>query len=282
MPSSPSPPPGSWLKVPIRTEIGTISLAGALKDGSCIQPESMRTLGNFALIFILSGQIAYSDANGIRQSVAPGDAILVFPDLAHAYGPAAENIWEQIYIVFNGPQFELLADAGILSATPPLWRLGSVEYWQHRLEELFRETPLRHGSDATRTIGRFVNLLTDMAATHAEAQQTPQDTWLSESMRLLSEPGPNGWLTPQQTAQRVGLSYENFRKLFAKRAGESPGSFHKRRRIEHACAMIYQGSRPFKELADEHGFCDVFHFSKAFTQVMGESPSDYRKRVKGS
>jgi AraC-like DNA-binding protein len=36
-----------------------------------------------------------------------------------------------------------------------------------------------------------------------------------------------------------------------------------------------------KQIADDLGFCDVFHFSKAFKQVVGTTPSDYRRRVSG-
>lgn len=272
---------GSWLKAPIRSKIGTLSLVGALQDTRGINPKSMRVLGSYALIFIRSGKGRYRDAHGQDLAFQAGDAILVFPDLAHAYGPQPGGRWEQIYTVFHGPQFELLQEAGILSPDNPLWRLGPVAHWQHRLEEIFWGDAPRSEAEAARTLGRFSSLITDMAATQAEARRSPREAWLGESMHLLAEPSAHGWLSPQEAAQRVGLSYENFRKLFAKHVGESPGAFQKRRRIEHACAMIYQSSRSFKDLADEHGFCDVFHFSKAFTQVMGESPSAYRKRVNG-
>ncbi|MBD5777900.1 helix-turn-helix domain-containing protein [Pelagicoccus sp. NFK12] len=282
MPQSTSVRYGSWLKAPVRSQLGTISLVGSIKDTRGINPQSMRILGSYALILIRSGKGRYQDANGRDLSFKAGDAILVFPDLPHAYGPNASRKWEQIYTVFNGPQFELLQGAGILNPANPIWSLGAVDHWQHRLEEIFQVSPPQGELSSARTLGRFSALLSDMAATQAETKLSPGDAWLGESMHLLAEPSSQGWLTPQEAAQRVGLSYENFRKLFAKRVGESPGAFQKRRRIEHACAMIYQSSRSLKDLADEHGFCDVFHFSKVFSQVMGESPSAYRKRVNGS
>jgi AraC-like DNA-binding protein len=78
------------------------------------------------------------------------------------------------------------------------------------------------------------------------------------------------------------MSYENFRKKFSQHVGESPGHFQKRRRIEHACAAIYQGTHSFKALADELGFCDVFHFSKTFRQVVGETPKEFRAKAQGT
>ena len=82
-------------------------------------------------------------------------------------------------------------------------------------------------------------------------------------------------------ARKIGLSYENFRKRFAQLTGESPGRYQKRRRLEWGCAAIYHGELSLKQIADELGFCDVFHFSKAFKQQNGLAPSEYRKRVRG-
>ena len=55
----------------------------------------------------------------------------------------------------------------------------------------------------------------------------------------------------------------------------------KRRRREWACASISHGETSLKQIADTLGFCDVFHFSKAFKAEIGFTPSDYRRRVRG-
>lgn len=281
MPNSNNITYGSWIKAPIHSKLGTITLAGALLDIPGINTNSMRVLGSYAIVFIRSGNGFYSDSNGTQCRFSAGDVITISPELAHAYGPQDSTPWEQIYVVFNGPQFDLLMQSGVLSETKPVWHLQPVEYWQRRIEETLPIGSQATQSESIRTIGRFTQLLTDMAATDSEAKRLPYQEWFSQSINLLSEPSKDGWLRPQEVAQRVGLNYENFRKLFTKHAQESPGQFQKRRRIEHASAAIYQRSQTLQELADEHGFCDVFHFSKVFSQVMGESPSEYRKRVTG-
>ena len=121
-----------------------------------------------------------------------------------------------------------------------------------------------------------------MIATDEESsQRSGGERWLEKSLRLLGDRSASGWLTPSEVARQVGLSYENFRKRFAQLSGESPGHYQKRRRLEWACAAIYHGEHSFKQIADELGFCDVFHFSKAFKQEIGLTPSDYRLRVRG-
>lgn len=281
MPTNPTLRNNPWLKSPFRTAAGTLKLAGSLEDVPGIDPASMRVLGSYALVLMVDADGYFVDGNGHSQALKPADAVLIFPDIPHAYGPGPGSSWHQIYVVFEGMLFDDLRAAGILSPTNPVWHLEPLDYWVRRLEEVFQPVRPQSKTTALRALGRFVHLLTDMAATHAEAKRPPEQVWVEESMHLLAEPTHDGWLSPQAVATTVGLSYESFRKQFARHTGDSPARFRKRRRIEHACAAIYQGSRSFKELAEELGFCDEFHFSRAFRQVIGESPSAFRRRIRG-
>ena len=181
MASSPPIHYGSWLKSPLRSTIGSILLVGALKGVKGIDPESMRTLGNYALIFIQSGQGNYADANGIKRRFKPGDTLLIFPEFAHSYGPDKGSDWEQIYIVFNGPQFELLRHSNLLTPSNPIWHLEPIEYWRRRLEAVVPHSSLQNNTDALRAIGRFISLLTDMSATNSEANRNSDDCLLYTS-----------------------------------------------------------------------------------------------------
>ncbi|MBK8857973.1 MAG: helix-turn-helix transcriptional regulator [Opitutaceae bacterium] len=271
-----------WLESPLRTGAGELQLAGVLQNVHGLDPKAMRVLGSYSLIYMVNVDGYYCDSNGGRADLRTGDLVVIFPELAHAYGPKKGQTWTQIYVVFNGPQFDFLRSRGILDPARPVWHLEPVDYWSRRLEEVVAGDARHTEAAAMRAMGRFLHLVCDMAAADAEARLRPErDEWFDESQRLLGNPNGRTWLTPQQVAREVGLNYDNFRKQFALRLGLSPGQFQKRKRIDRACAAIYQGSHGFKELAEELEFCDVFHFSKAFKQVMGMTPSDFRKKAHG-
>lgn len=273
-----------WLESPLRTKAGRLDLAGLLRNISGLDPGAMRILGSYALILMVEGKGYYCDARGTKAELQAGDVVLVFPELAHAYGPQPEADWTQIYFVFQGPQFDLWRRHHLISVERPILRLGAADYWQQRLREVVpadvREVGRSGG--ALRSFGRFLDVLAEMIAAGNEAEKEPdRDAWLEKSLRLLGQRSAKGWLAPQVVARDVGLSYENFRKRFVQQTSESPGAYQKRRRLEWACAAIYQGQHTMKQIADELGFCDVFHFSKAFKQVIGTTPSEYRRRVSG-
>lgn len=271
------------LKSPLRTDIGTIELAGILRDVEGINPTRMRVLKRFAFILMVEGRGYYQDARGTKLSLEPGDLVVVFPELPHAYGPEKDGGWLQLYFVVSGPQFDLWHARNLLSEERPVLKLGSAAYWKQRLSDSVKGESLHTASGSLRAMGRFIQVITEILAADNEGRVRPgRDDWLEKSLHLLGDRSSGGWPSPQEVARQIGLNYENFRKRFARVMGESPGHYQKRRRLEWASAAIYQGEQSLKQIADELGFCDVFHFSKAFKQEVGLTPSDYRKRVRGA
>jgi AraC-like DNA-binding protein len=281
MPVSPRSPSQSWLESPLQTEIGELQLAGVLQNAPGIDPRSMRVLGSYALVLIVAGKGYYRDARGTRCDLVPGDTVVVFPDVPHAYGPAGTEGWTQVYFVFAGPQFDLWRRRGVLRPEHPVLRVGAAPYWRERLAHVLEGDPQGRRGGGLRALGRFVEIVAELIAADEEARSPGRDRWLERSLMLLGHRTAQGWFAPQEVAREVGLTYESFRKRFVQLSGESPGQYQRRRRLDWARAAIYQGDRSMKQIADELGFCDVFHFSKAFKQVVGTTPSEYRRRVRG-
>ncbi|GAB5561243.1 MAG: hypothetical protein SynsKO_28900 [Synoicihabitans sp.] len=223
----------------------------------------------------------YVDDLGNSEELKSGDVVWIHPGNTHAYGPRSGQAWTQIYLILDGTQWEHWVEEGVWDINRPVSHAAPVDYWRGRFHDAFSAEDGSDPATAMRTMGVVHRLIFDLLAAREEGQRDRGEAWLRESQQLLGERGAPEDLSPHVVAQKVGMSYESFRKKFAERLGESPGHFQKRRRIEHACASIYQGTHSFKELADELGFCDVFHFSKTFRQVTGETPSDFRRRVRG-
>jgi AraC-like DNA-binding protein len=259
-----------------------VQLAGALHDNPGIDPAAMRVLGSYALVYILAADGYYADARGVKRPVGAGEVILIFPELAHAYGPNPGTSWRHLYFVVSGPQFDLWRKCGLLDPARPVWRAEPVDFWARQLEDAVRPEQSHGRAAALRTLGRFLEVLGSLLALRDTDVRVPADrVWLEDGQRLLAGPDARGWLSPQQVAQKVGLSYENFRKQFATHTGVSPGQFQKQKRIERAQSAIYHGDHTLKQLAEELEFCDVFHFSKVFKQITGATPSEFRRKVRG-
>ncbi|MEX0330457.1 MAG: helix-turn-helix domain-containing protein [Puniceicoccaceae bacterium] len=257
-------------------------MAGQLWDKSTINPKKMRILGRFALILVNHGRAFYEDSTGRNLDLEAGNAVLVTPTLAHAYGSRDGNKWGQTFVVFDGPLFELLQASEAFRNNQPVWKLAPLNLWQKRLEEILPPERAVNEVAALARVHQFGQLLVEMVLAGTDTGKSRENLWLEESQRLLGEQQEGRWMTPQEVARKVGLSYESFRKSFAAATGNPPAKFQQQRRIDLACAAIYRGQENFKQLAERLGFCDVYHFSKVFRQVTGTPPSAYRRVVRGS
>ena len=68
-------------------------------------------------------------------------------------------------------------------------------------------------------------------------------------------------------------------RLFARFHDESPYQFLTRLRMQHAAAMLLEGSQSVKDVALNCGFPDPFHFSRVFKSVHRVPPSRFREAM---
>jgi transcriptional regulator GlxA family with amidase domain len=76
-----------------------------------------------------------------------------------------------------------------------------------------------------------------------------------------------------EMAAHAGMSVSTLRSAFHETTGCSPSSLRNRLRLAHAYERLRPGTRTVAEVAAELGFCDPFHFSKAFKREFGFPPS---------
>ncbi len=68
-------------------------------------------------------------------------------------------------------------------------------------------------------------------------------------------------------------------RLFRRFDHQSPYQHLLRLKMQHAAQRLQSGSPTIKEVADEFGYCDPFHFSRVFKAVLGMTPSHFARRT---
>ncbi len=91
---------------------------------------------------------------------------------------------------------------------------------------------------------------------------------------ILAAPGRN-W-SVDELARTVHMSRASFFKHFTEVSGTSPGQFLVLLRMRIAAERLQQGETA-AAAADHVGYQSIAAFSRAFTKVMGENPSAYRR-----
>ena len=85
-----------------------------------------------------------------------------------------------------------------------------------------------------------------------------------------------------EMARAALMSPAHFSRQFRAAYGETPYSYLMTRRIERAKALLRRGDLSVTEVCMEVGCTSLGSFSSRFTELVGETPSDYRARDHGA
>jgi AraC-like DNA-binding protein len=79
-------------------------------------------------------------------------------------------------------------------------------------------------------------------------------------------------------ARIAHVSEAHFIRTLRATFGETPNRYLQRRRVERAMFLLRSGDRSVTDICMDVGFASLGTFSRVFRDIVGESPSAYRKR----
>jgi len=80
-------------------------------------------------------------------------------------------------------------------------------------------------------------------------------------------------------AAEAGYSLAHFIRAFRAAYGETPGAYRTRRRVERACEQLRSVNLSVTEICFMVGFTSLGSFSARFSEIVGLSPSAYRREA---
>jgi len=255
-----------------------LTAAGILSQQRQSGFRKMRVLGSYALVCLTAGGGYYRDVNGVSRDVKAGNAIMIFPEIAHRYGPRQGEEWSEIYVMFDGAMFDQLRKSTFLDDRYPVLKMPAS--FAEQLQELLEMPRPLGAAQRMEETGRFLELLGKLYRANegkSTFEAAPADRWLPLARRALEAnlERPVDW---EDLARQCGMSYESFRKKFRAATGAAPARYRDQCRIQAACNMLIQHPQlTLRQVAHSLGFYDEFAFSKRFKQVKNCSPREFRK-----
>ncbi len=82
-----------------------------------------------------------------------------------------------------------------------------------------------------------------------------------------------------QLAEKCGVSYSYFKRLFLRKFGMPPVKYVAGKKLSRACDLLQSGLWSVTEVAALSGYSNVYYFSRVFKRSMGVSPSEYGKTL---
>lgn len=92
--------------------------------------------------------------------------------------------------------------------------------------------------------------------------------------KILGEPEED--YTLDVLAAEAGLTNSHFCRVFKRATGTSPHQFVMKARLDRARDVLSQSTLSIARVAEMTGFASQSHFTRAFRQYFGQTPSDWR------
>lgn len=232
----------------------------------------------WGLAWLLRGGGIYRDEIS-EQRIGAGDLVIRRPGRRHSTISDIDGQWVEFFISPDPLFAEFLLKTGVLEEGARVLHPGVDLSLVERCELFMRDIEGASPDALGHLLAREHALVAEFLSLDRLMRQGDHRSMAIERARLLLDEEFETAIP--EIANRVGLSYEMFRKAFSAQVGEAPHAYRLRRRIETARALLLQERSSISEVAIKAGFSDVFYFNKKFRQIVGEPPARWRRRHLG-
>ncbi len=182
------------------------------------------------------------------------------------------SCWSHRYLVFHGPlAMRWMAEGLLPNLAQPMPEDKDYAVVFDEMLTLAKRTDFWGQA-------RAINLLEQIIFALAEARthQPCSDAWLLSAREWLENASD---FSPDymRMASDLGMSMSALRDRFRNSAGKPLHSYILEYRMAKARQMLGDTDMPLKEVAAQLGYCDVYYFHRQFRQMVGVTPSAYRK-----
>ena len=246
------------------------------------------------LVIVLAGSARHMTDEG-EYSIHPGDVFVIPPGVAHGY-TGCDRL-ELVNIVYektrlNLPSISLMGFPGYraLFALEPAFRSrhefkGRLHLPPHKCREVTQlvrdlQEELWHHKDGFHFIclTLLMQIIGQLSRIYTEMETSTSRSFLRLARVLQHiETHYVDDLKLEDLAKTAGMSTRTLQRCFQESFAMSPIQFLNRLRIGNACKELLRGNSTITEVAESVGIADSNYFSRLFQQLVGTSPSAYRK-----
>lgn len=229
--------------------------------------------------YVISGK-GVLHANDTHYEIEGGAGFLITPGEVTTYTADEASPWEYAWIEFDGLSVPgSLTQAG-LSARQPVYRPVTREAGARLQSQMM--TIIDHNTDsAMHLIGQGFIFL-DLLVRGSGYQETGsgkrlRDFYMKEAVSFIEQHYHED-ISIEDISAFCGLDRSYFGRIFRDTMGASPQRFLMIYRMAKAEQLLKETRLPIGEISVMVGYANQLHFSRAFKEIYGVSPRDYRQK----
>lgn len=234
----------------------------------------------FHLCLSGTGKLLAENARGesVEYQVKSGQGFLLFPNQISTYIADHKLPWEYVWLEFDGLRAKKSIELAGFSLSQPVYRARHKDIFESMKEEMLY---IVHHKDETplHLIGHLY-LFLDSLVRSSPAPQPVQggrlrDFYIKEAFSFIEQNFQND-ISVEDIAAACGLNRSYFGKIFHENMGKSPQEFLIAYRMTKATELLKLTDLSISDIGNVVGYPNQLHFSRAFKNVYGVSPREWR------
>ncbi|MDO4318571.1 MAG: AraC family transcriptional regulator [Lachnospiraceae bacterium] len=149
--------------------------------------------------------------------------------------------------------------------------------WLEKMTTLYRGD---RWLDAAALTAEIYEILGKLMDSHVRDVKIPIYSETAQNAMQYIRENLSAGMGANEVAAALYISKSALNRVFQKELGKTVRQYAEDMVFAEALRQMIETDRPLGDLATELGFCDPFYFSRRFRQRYGETPREYRKRLR--
>lgn len=237
----------------------------------------------FHYVFSGKGLLYSTDSSGLthKYTISANHGFLISPRQINTYVADEKNPWEYAWIEFDGLKAKECLDNAGLTIDAPIYRTTDKKSLPLLETELMTIAKSQNTQSSLYQIGHlylFLDLLVKSSFSYNDLSAgRVKDFYIREAITFIEQNYMNS-ISIEDIAQFCNLNRSYLGKLFKETVNKTPQQFLIYYRMNQAAELLRFSDMSINEIGKSVGYQNQLHFSRAFKNVYGESPSQWRKK----
>jgi AraC-like DNA-binding protein len=228
------------------------------------------TRNHFLFHYIISGTgtLYANDSKKDTQTyyLKSNQGFMIFPEQINTYIADENTPWEYVWIEFDGLRVKGMLEMAGLNEDSPIYHARFNELRENMKDEMLYITE-NSDSSSFHLIGHLYLFLDYLVRSTSGMKVTAgsklRDFYINETI-----------------AEVCGLNRSYFGKIFKKAIGKTPQEFILNFRMTKAAELLKLTNSNIGDIGKAVGYDNSLHFSRAFKNIYGISPKEWRNQNK--
>lgn len=239
---------------------------------------------HFLFHYVISGTgtLYADDESGHTKTyqVKSKQGFMIFPQQITTYIADKDLPWEYVWLEFDGLRVKEVIEIAGLSSNAPIYHAHSKDLREIMMQEMLYIA--QHGEMTPfHLMGHLYLFLDAMTRSISSMRITRigklRDFYIREALAYVEQNFQNS-ISVEDIADNCGLNRSYFGKIFKEAVGKTPQEFLLNYRMTKAAELLKLTRLSIGDISNAVGYDNQLHFSRAFKNIYGVSPREWRNR----